>query len=414
MGFFITVVICVLLVEESSGSRPTCDFSNDVVKDCDAVIEDMLVLDNNVLSNVRLDLTCVESETDGKGCLFIPPGGTVNVTNSEINCLLHYSQLAGIHFEGALHLDSTSFSDCDIGIFAGSFDSISLRNVTFATGTKQGLELHRGGMVSLSDSTFSGGSGKKPVVIVEPADNVEIENCLFESNIIQGEFDACTGGAVRMADVIDITIHNCEFNNNACHGQLYAYGGAIDIFNSDKVSIADTTFLNNTASIWETGYQCYGGSMEITGVSTLEITNATFINNKVIKINYEENAPIFRNDESSFNDRGNKISEDKIVSRMCGGALFSYDNNVTTIKDSSFLDNSAIGKNRDIVHLGIIYTSSVASSPRSLTIKHSIVSGNDDKDIYCNNVHIFMDQYSYDVIDDIYQEISCKVEVIPE
>lgn len=132
------------------------------------------------------------------------------------------------------------------------------------------------------------------------------DGALFVSGVRFFNNEAFSGGAVYCRGKGYLEITNSEFDTNHANSTdgSFGSGGAIRSLQSCGVSIANSSFSNNTA-------KGYGGAIQMQSGELL-ITTSTFTNNSVI---------------SPYNDDG--------------GAISIYSGNQTTIVDSTFTGNEA-------------------------------------------------------------------------
>lgn len=160
----------------------------------------------------------------------------------------------------------------DLGI---SLNDISTTNSTVivdtsgnATTTIRGLSFTN----NQNEATFPNGG---TITAFSP---LVIEDCLFEGNETSN-----IGGAIYMADVVDLTVRRTIFRNN----RAGLGGGAIGYFSYNfsaecDVVIHDSHFEGN--EVLSTGGDGYGGAIfdDIYGTKNFEIDRCSFINNRSI------------------------------------------------------------------------------------------------------------------------------------
>ena len=227
------------------------------------------------------------------------------------------------------------------------------------------------------------------------------DNCVFEDNSVSRQTIANSGGgaiyigytpgtqidAYRLVHYrIDLNIsNNCSFTNNSATvpGARNSGGGAICIDTHANVTITNTSFENNTVKVLANSYQrqeAGGGAIFIgklndeneTIISNLLITDVSFINNGVTGL-YSSGGAIFVKDASKNEIydvifEGNSIedkygtalyfqgaSENNIynvtfknnigIKNALGGALSFANDTLSTIENSSFINNTLTSNN---------------------------------------------------------------------
>lgn len=150
---------------------------------------------------------------------------------------------------------------------------------------------------------------------------------------------------MQLDTVYEATFTGCVFDNNTASEQIYhwAYGGAMAIMDSDDVIINDCTFTNNYAD-------CYGGAI-YSNDSQITINDSTFLNNNCVlegvdfdaeaATNFGLGGAIYATGYNGYDylNLDNCIIEGNQAYN--GGGIFC-DNMVLDIKDSRFINNSAI------------------------------------------------------------------------
>ena len=133
-------------------ARGICDFSQRLIKNCKAVIEDKLTLtDSVVLDNVILFLTC----KDHSGCIQISKHTLVSIMNSDIKGLVNEdTQGPCIVTEGSLLLDSSSIKACSTAIEAKSTATLDVSNSIFEDCGDAAIILGSCQKVSITNSKF--------------------------------------------------------------------------------------------------------------------------------------------------------------------------------------------------------------------------------------------------------------------
>src|SRR5690554_4666269 len=119
--------------------------------------------------------------------------------------------------------------------------------------------IESGVSVTLSGLTIQNAGSTAQSAVRNIGGNLTVQACVFKDNVT-----ASTGGAIRNQDNSTLTIADTTFSNNS------ARDGAA-IYNSETLNISNSTFSNNTAGE-------YGGAINHQS-GTATITNSTFTGN---------------------------------------------------------------------------------------------------------------------------------------
>ena len=213
-----------------------------------------------------------------------------------------------------------------------------------------------------------------------------IDNVIF-NDLDVSKTDDAKGGAIT-ADLGDVNVQNSLFINLDADG-TYAAGGAVSAFNQSVLTIAGSTFAQNSADK-------FGGAIFIQGAS-LAITNSTFFSNEISPgVNETEydsyGAAIFSAPGTFF---GINFSVDGHVSgskflKNIGTALFDDDrttgpiNNITyngnqfyetTFSDKVYRDSlSATQTPSGLNNLIITRSTGIPSTDKSLSNDNQLLS----------------------------------------
>uniref|UniRef100_UPI0033657A4B RCC1 domain-containing protein n=1 Tax=Candidatus Albibeggiatoa sp. nov. BB20 TaxID=3162723 RepID=UPI0033657A4B len=123
--------------------------------------------------------------------------------------------------------------------------------------------------LTMQNAQTSGNDNNGGAIIFEGKATATIDQCLFKSNKAVSQAD---GGAIAIKNGNNyITITNSTFDSNQAHQG----GAAIRVWDSGLVSIANSTFVNNSMS--EDFFS--GGAISLTQNSVVEVTNSTFYKN---------------------------------------------------------------------------------------------------------------------------------------
>lgn len=170
--------------------------------------------------------------------------------------------------------------------------------------------------LSFSNITFqnanTGNSGGAVGIASNVTGNLSFSNCDFISN------DANYAGAVEFY-YMNGTVDGCTFTGNT--GQT---GGAIDMHNSTTVTITNSTFTGNQATL------DYGGAIW----GNVNLDNVTFTNNSAANLG----GAIFT---GGGTNTYNRVYFNNNQAASNGGALGIYDGPVT-ITNSTFYSNDAV------------------------------------------------------------------------
>ncbi len=238
---------------------------------------------------------------------------------------------------GALYLDGTGYDD-------NQSNKLSIENSYFLNNSVNGKNV----------SIFTGGGA----VALGGFMNCVIKNTYFGGN--SSEAIKSYGGALFLDnncyDEETVDIINSVFENNKSTGSYGGYGGAIGAFHN--TSIQNSLFINNIAE----GPTAKGGALYLESREDengwnkffFEVDNTTFEDNTV-KISSEEAAPEDFDNDIYENGTGEELwpeEEDSPIDTGAGhtdkasggGAIYNENASKTLIKDSSFKNNTVVGK----------------------------------------------------------------------
>ena len=298
---FMFMLICLVVHCNTAMPRGTCDFSNNVVQNCEAVIESPLDLISTELQNVTLELSC----SPGVHCIVISNVDHVDIYNTNITC---HEEAQGIGLgRGSLYLDKVNFDSCAGAITFSSGSNLRILNSNFENNIGRAINVYCASSVSIKESSF-----------INNSNGAGVGN--------EG------GGAVRIVNTTMIDITTSKFIRNTAHfSDDEVQGGACHIRNTFRLSISHSTFANNTVL----GYG-KGAGVYISNAFTL-LTNVTFVGNSAATGYFSEGGGVALYDsnceivECSF--RENKADK--------GGMLFANGVNSGIIKSSNAETNIA-------------------------------------------------------------------------
>ncbi|MCQ2183938.1 MAG: hypothetical protein MJY62_00820 [Bacteroidales bacterium] len=283
--------------------------------------------------NVTGNKTIIYSDTAEKnGRIFLYKGNTGaitidgiqfgpydSITQSVRGYAMYVNGDAGFSADNSL----ITFSNCTFtGIKGEYYGAIDLNNAA--------------GKMKIEKCTFEGNQANKTGgfggagLFIEAAADLEVDNCTFTNNSATSN---AFGGAVVISDG-KVTITDCTFTGNSCNN----YGGAVGV-GADKektpdVVIKDCEFTSNTA-------QHAGALNHIFGTMLCE--GCTFTKNTCTR----EAANVGGGAFATF-----YVSKDGALPAAAG----DYPNRSsvkpnTTLKNCSFIENSAYGRGGAIHHL---------------------------------------------------------------
>ena len=202
-------------------------------------------------------------------------------------------------------------------IFTVTGNNVVLNGIVFKSGNSS---ISNGGAIS-----WSGNNGI-------------IANSTFENNIADKTDTNTYGGAVSIAENVNMLITDSTFKNNQAYGS-----GAID--NEGNLKIVNCYFENNSAVNRD------GGA--ISNVGTLTLTNSTFTNNFASR-----NGGAIKNilgtvkiyDSLFIANSANGVYKD-----CYGGALYQWDDSHMEVYNSKFINNNAArGAGSIFAHSGYV------------------------------------------------------------
>ena len=347
------MLLCLVVMGCTDGLRETCDFSKTLVEDCEAVIDSTLTLQNNpTLKNVKLELTC-PSHYDP--CIEIA-SQRVEIYDTVITCS---PGTKGIGITSShLSLTSVNFTSC-AGAIIGSSSSLFILNSNFQNNNKRAIEVH------------SSGDGST---------TMEITGSSFISNIRGDEGGGQQGGGAVYAYGTDrISIIDTEFFNNSATDWNGVSGGAVYISNCQALTLQDSSFTNNTVAGYTKYIEGGGGGILIRNTQHSELKNVTFIGNSAV----------------STRD-----------THRCYGGGVKLQSTQSVISECYFADNTADNG-------GMLYANSGSSNVNTVMVTKSEARGNAVGDVYCYYSEFYMDAHSYSHIENVDKGSGCIVELLP-
>jgi CSLREA domain-containing protein len=277
--------------------------------------------------------------------------GTIRLSSA----LPNIADLAGLTISGAgksvvISGDTDGNGTADVPILiVDPYASLILQNLTITkgnAGSSYGGGIYNNqGIVTVTNSVFSGNQGLYGGAISNDNGAVTVSNSVFSGNQASG------GGAISSGGPLTVT--NSTFSSNSTNG--IAGGGAIYIGHATLV-VAFSTFSGNSAM--GTGD---GGGIENTA-GTLTITYSTFASNSTAGsgggiADYQGNSTII--DSTFFGNSAQSF----------GGGIWVYFNNGTTVTNSTFADNLASAGNS-------VYNNTGKATFRNSILASASVNGN--------------------------------------
>jgi predicted outer membrane repeat protein len=277
---------------------------------------------NSGLGSLR---QAIADATDGDTITFAPnlAGQTIYLTSElEVDKSI---TIDGSNLEPRIAVSGDTDADGsgDVQIMTIGVDgAVKISNVDFVNGKKESSQLagginNFGGSLELENCAFVGNTGDTGGAILNKG-TLTIQNCAFQSN------SAAEGGAIYNDSLSSISIEDSEFVNNTAS----VMGGAIE--NRGQLIIDGSTFNENSAD-------GDGGGAIFTGHSTsaATITSSTFTQNTAAGENgcggaIAAAAGNFAITDSDFIENS---------SSSCGGAMFAAGIS-TTITNSVFAHNT--------------------------------------------------------------------------
>ena len=273
-----------------------------------------------------------------------------------------------VYSETNVYVDNSTFMNNYAADYAGAISARTVmincerkRNNAISTffinntaNDNDGGALYVEGSLTANDACFRGNHAIVDGGAVFASDNVNLDNCLFESNQAKGaKASQCYGGAIRSKETV--TLVNSTFNKNTAAD----YGGAIyaktvKVLSKGNDSIFCNYFIDNTAEDND------GGALYVEG--SLTANDACFRGNHAIV----DGGAVFASDNVNLDNclfESNQAKGAK-ASQCYGGAIRS--------KETVTLVNSTFNKNTAADYGGAIYAKSI----------NALSKGNDS--IFCN------------------------------
>ena len=238
----------------------------------------------------------------------------------------------------------------------------------------------------LEDSSFHGTVAVGSVLNLIDT-NTNINRCSFHFNtigtqkllLISSSFSAWVGGALTVSG------SNVDIDNSRFIGNSAQLGGAIFLELYSNLTIHESTFSNNSATLCS-GDQCYGGALFVDNSCTIIAYNSTFINNTseyvggaiaLFQATYIDSqstfayneadsygGAIYAFDSSRIAVDGGHYNSNRVGSK--GGVMFAYKYG-SIIVDNCFFNNNMAGTDA-----GVMY----AEYRSSITVKVSTFNNN--------------------------------------
>jgi hypothetical protein len=251
-----------------------------------------LIIDNVTFSNNVSTLTA--STTDyaydfGGGAIYIL-GGILQVNNSTFtNNTVNGGTGGAIHGLGSsIQIKKSNFSGNTATLIAGDDGDSGFGGVLYVDGTVA----RGGGSVKITKSTFENNSGANQGGVMyvnlynSRNETLQIKKSRFIGNNLSGG-KLGFGGAISGGGTggpVTVKISGSVFANNTANGQKGGDGGAVGLAQAVNLTISNSTFHNNYAALTCSGSDCFsgrGGGLFISGgATTFSIINSTIANNR--------------------------------------------------------------------------------------------------------------------------------------
>ena len=204
-----------------------------------------------------------------------------------------------------------------------------------------------GGNITISQTLFSNNAAENGASIALDETEVSIIGCSFLNN------PGGSNGAAVFSNNVNLTIDDCNFFNNTCKyngGAVYLRDGRISVINSvfSKSTAAYGAFLrlenaqisiindNFTDGVTKNQYYSYGGAMYINNCQG-SVEQSEFANNAVYSEEFTTMGGAVRCENSDISFKGCDFSDNLADN----GAAISSQNDVISISDSNFKNNTA-------------------------------------------------------------------------
>lgn len=213
--------------------------------------------------------------------------------------------------------------------------NVKTGNKIIFTGAKQTLSMKGGGTILIKNCVFKGKTDAQ-ALFVQTGVNLNIVNCDFFDNAHNS-----SGGVIGISQDVVCNIQNCLFDGNKT---TKGDGGCIRIYNNARVTIENSTFINNNCTGSGGVIYLYSTNNKNEASLALTIINSTFVNNYA----------------------GNRA-----------GAIYVYSRDTTKPIDNIKIINSTITANYSTKNLGGgIFICSNTACAAKLTMVNSIIAGN--------------------------------------
>ncbi len=191
--------------------------------------------------------------------------------------------------------------------------NLTLQNLTIADGKSvAGSVRNDGGMVNVTNSTFSNNSGSGGSIFNASGGTLNVTNSIFSGNNTNG---SCGG----ICNLGTLAVTNSTFSNNSAG----TFGGGIFNAIASTLNVTNSTFSNNSAGTFG------GGGIRNDG--TMAVTNSTFSNNGANSGGGIYNSGTLNVTNSTFYNN----------SAGTGGGGGIYNDGTLNVTNSTFSGNSA-------------------------------------------------------------------------
>jgi predicted outer membrane repeat protein len=297
------------------------------------------VTDSNFNGNDITKRNGAASDDNGGAAIF-NLGGSLTVDNSKVlNSIKDYVYEKADGSTGD-YIDGAITSSGSTVILNSEFDKNSGR---FGADICV-LPINTGDVASLTvdNCNFTNAVSYAGGVHIEHA-KVDISNSRFENYVAGGAgspgYSAAGGVICAMYSGTEMSIVNCTFNNNSA-----PKGGAILAQKVTNVTIVNSNFTNNIATGTGTSKtKGYGGAVLIEqATDSSSIDGCVFTGNEGVfggAIGIDLNNVEVKNSNFTYNTAAND-----------GGAIYAGADAVTSVEDSTFMMNTAVGGNGSAIY----------------------------------------------------------------
>lgn len=323
-----------------------------------------IIIDKNLtIKGENRENTILNAQQLGR-IFYINPGNTLTLIN--ITIINGYANSGGAIFNngGKITLTNCNFSDNTAndgsgGAIFNSGPNMEVTNSSFSNNTASraaGAIFNNAINITVINSIFNNNvAGIDGGAIEHSGSNLKIINSRFINNRANS-----SGGAVYNY-ASDLEVTNSNFTNNTSLAPDSWGGGAIYSTGGNKIIINSSKFTNNKAT-------SYGGAIDIYYGDNITVTNSEFNGN-----NASYGGAIFNTAGTKFLINSSKFNKNKASND--GGAIYNYYTEEMNVVDSNFTENTAEG------YGGVIFNDAMMKLSGNIMENNNALLG---KEIYNN------------------------------